>query len=86
MRSLTAKMFLFITVIFFSALSSSMAATNSNTTGKWICTTNASSATSGSADANADKNMANNAKKGKDAFDYAYQHCRDCTEIKCSKQ
>jgi len=63
-----------------------MAATNSNTTGKWICTTNASSATSGSADANADKNMANNAKKGKDAFDYAYQHCRDCTEIKCSKQ
>ena len=51
--------------------------------GAWTCTTNASSATSGSTEEQADKDMANNAKPGTDAFKFAMQNCRDCTKISC---
>ncbi|QMT60551.1 hypothetical protein [Legionella sp. PC997] len=52
----------------------------------WICTTNASSATSGSPDEQADQKMANTAAAGTSAFDFAMKHCRDCTKITCELQ
>lgn len=55
-------------------------------TGMWICTTNASSPTSGSPDEQADQTMAKNAANGATAFDFALKNCRDCTKITCELQ
>lgn len=55
-----------------------------NSNNKWICTTNASSAPSGSAGEKADKYMANHAASASSAFSYAWKNCRDCTKITCS--
>lgn len=55
-------------------------------TGMWICTTNASSPTSGSPDEQADQTMAKNADAGNSAFDFALKNCRDCTKITCELQ
>lgn len=52
----------------------------------WLCTTNASSATSGSSDDQADKSMANTAMSGDAAFSAALKNCRDCTKITCELQ
>ncbi|KTD57038.1 hypothetical protein Lsan_2660 [Legionella santicrucis] len=60
--------------------------TQANNPGMWICTTNASSATSGSPEEQADKTMANNATNGNSAFDFALKNCRDCTKITCELQ
>ncbi|KTD41070.1 hypothetical protein [Legionella parisiensis] len=54
--------------------------------GMWICTTNASSPTSGSPDEQADQAMAKNAASGNTAFDFALKNCRDCTKITCELQ
>lgn len=54
--------------------------------GMWICTTNASSASSGSPEDQADKTMANNAANGTSAFEFALKNCRDCTKITCEQQ
>lgn len=51
----------------------------------WICKTNASSAKSGSAADNADKEMTK-AKPANAAFGFAYTNCRDCTKITCKSQ
>lgn len=59
--------------------------TNTNS-GMWICTTNASSAASGSTDEQADKAMANTAANGNTAFDFALKNCRDCNKITCELQ
>ena len=63
-----------------------IASQHKNKHGKWICTTNASSAASGSPEDKADKKMANKATRGKSAFDFALKHCRDCTKITCDLQ
>src|SRR5580765_1787062 len=56
---------------------------NKNMGHTWICGTNASSA-SNDADKKTDEMMAKKAMAGKDAFNFAYKHCRDCTKITCS--
>lgn len=50
---------------------------------KWICETNASSS-SNESDKMADETMSKSPKKGKEAFDFAMKHCRDCTKITCT--
>lgn len=73
---------------FLLAASTGMAADTTTTatgTTNWICTTNASSS-SVDADKAADKEMANTAKGGTEAFAFAFQHCRDCTKITCDIQ
>lgn len=52
----------------------------------WTCKTNASSAAAGSEDAQADINMSKKPMEGNDAFGFAFQHCRNCTSITCTKQ
>ena len=54
--------------------------------GMWICTTNASSAPSGSSEEQADKTMGGNAAIGGSVFEFALKHCRDCTKITCELQ
>lgn len=54
--------------------------------GMWTCKTNASSATSSSTEEHADNNMEKHGKNAKQAFAFAYKHCRDCTKITCSKE
>ncbi|MCE0722892.1 MULTISPECIES: hypothetical protein [Legionella] len=54
--------------------------------GMWICTTNASSPTSGSPDEQADEQMSKHAASGSSAFDFALKNCRDCTKITCELQ
>lgn len=51
---------------------------------QWVCETNASSS-SNAADQKADDTM-KKARSGKDAFDFAMKHCRDCTKITCNLQ
>lgn len=51
----------------------------------WICETNASSAST-DADKKADDMMSKKAMSGKDAFNFALKHCRDCTKITCSTE
>jgi hypothetical protein len=63
-------------------LSSSVLA-NKNMNHKWICETNASSA-SQDTDKKADDMMSKKAMSAKEAFNFAYKHCRDCTKITCS--
>lgn len=57
---------------------------NKNSRLLWVCETNASSASS-EADKRNDENM-KKAKSVKAAFDFAMQHCRDCTKITCSME
>ncbi|KTD17847.1 hypothetical protein [Legionella jordanis] len=67
------------------ASSSDNNTSNTNATSmdsNWICTTNASSS-SVAADQQADQDMKNQAKSASDAFNFAAQHCRDCTKITC---
>ena len=49
---------------------------------KWTCKTNASSSSQAS-DKKADDEMTK-AKNAKSAFTFAFNHCRDCSEITCS--
>lgn len=51
----------------------------------WMCETNASASTNMS-DKNADQAMSKMGKSAKDAFYYAYKHCRDCTKITCTME
>ncbi|MDP1604234.1 MAG: hypothetical protein Q8M03_13325 [Legionella sp.] len=65
------------------ALSSlTFAATASDLTQNWTCTTNASSSDV-AADKTADDQMANNKTSADKAFALAAQNCRDCTKITC---
>lgn len=57
---------------------------NNKKSHKWACETNASSA-SNDADIKADQSM-KDYKSGKEAFDFAMKHCRDCTKITCTVQ
>ena len=49
----------------------------------WKCETNASSALSAS-DKKADDMMSKKSMSGRDAFNFAMKHCRDCTKVTCS--
>lgn len=49
---------------------------------KWICSTNASSAST-DADKATDKQMSDTAKSAADAYAFAAANCRDCTKITC---
>lgn len=49
---------------------------------QWVCTTNASSSDV-AADKAADEQMKNTPGAVADAFKFASDHCRDCTEIEC---
>ncbi|MDX1838475.1 hypothetical protein DIZ81_12060 [Legionella taurinensis] len=60
----------------------SLYAANTDMTSKWVCTTNASSSDVES-DKAADKQMADTARSADEAFNFAGQHCRDCTKITC---
>jgi len=74
-------------ILGFLVLSSStlFAATATNLTQNWICTTNASSS-SVAADKNADKKMADTKSAVSSSFLYAEKNCRDCTKITCEVQ
>lgn len=80
--------FILLTANFALAAYNSTNHDNVNTTttknSKWSCETNASSA-SNEADTKADQSM-KDYKAGKEAFDFAMKHCRDCTKITCSIQ
>lgn len=70
------------------AASASFAATKTNLTNNWICTTNASSAAT-DVDKAADDKMAKTAASAASAakaYAYAAQNCRDCTKITCEAQ
>jgi hypothetical protein len=71
--------------VFTLAATTSMAATMTSMDANWMCTTNASSATT-DADKAADDKMANTASSGADAFAFASKNCRDCTKITCEAQ
>jgi hypothetical protein len=81
MKNQLLKCFLVI-VMLFGGISLSFADADN----LWTCKTNASSAAPGSEDAQADMNMVKKPMEGNDAFGFAYQHCRDCTTISCSKK
>ncbi len=88
---------LLITGVFVIATSTAIAATDTKTTenktketktqtdGKWICTTNASSSDVAE-DKNADTKMEKTGQKGNGAFEFALKHCRDCNKITCELQ
>jgi len=67
------------------AASTGFAADKTDLTGKWTCTTNASSASTDT-DKAADDKMAKNAGSAADSFAFAAQNCRDCTKITCEVQ
>ena len=69
----------------FLITSTVFAATSTDMNSQWICTTNASSS-SVEADKNADDQMAKNQSSAKESFEFAANHCRDCTEITCEIQ
>lgn len=73
--------------ITFLAFSSSFAfaASATDMTTKWICTTNASSSEL-AADKAADEQMKNTAGSAADSFAFAATNCRDCTKITCEAQ
>jgi hypothetical protein len=60
----------------------SFAATQTNMSTQWICTTNASSSDNPSEKTSDDK-MANTKGSAANSFAFAAQHCRDCTKITC---
>lgn len=51
----------------------------------WMCTTNASSAST-DADKAADDKMAKNEASASSAFNFAASNCRDCTKITCESK
>lgn len=63
----------------------SFAKNNHNHNQMWMCETNATSSTN-AADKSADESMSKQGKSAKDAFYYAYKHCRDCTKITCTME
>ncbi|VEB35326.1 Uncharacterised protein [Legionella sainthelensi] len=71
-------------IIIFFILGScvSFAATQTDMSSKWICTTNASSSDA-AADKAADDKMANTTGPADQSFAFAAQNCRDCTKITC---
>lgn len=64
---------------------SSFAATATDMSNKWICTTNASSSDV-AADKTADEQMKNTAGSAADSYAFAAKNCRDCTKITCEAQ
>jgi hypothetical protein len=60
----------------------SMAGTKTSMGSHWICTTNASSATT-DAEKKSDDKMAKHATSASSAFNAASKNCRDCTKIEC---
>lgn len=75
------KLFL-ITTFLISGSSFAVAASATDMTTKWICTTNATSS-SMAADKEADDQMAKTSGSAADSFAYATKYCRDCTKITC---
>lgn len=78
-----------VLVVSLFAMSSGFAATKMMDTmdkSMWYCTTNATSAASGTPAYNADKEMNDNAKMGAASFAFALKNCRDCTKITCTKK
>lgn len=80
---LLSSLFVISSYVMADNATSTQTTTNS---GLWICTTNASSPTSGSPDEQADQKMAKNTTDGNSAFDFALKNCRDCTKITCELQ
>jgi hypothetical protein len=85
------KGFYFILCLLIISLSSSLIAgenhsktPNNLKKNQWICETNASSS-SNPADQKADE-MMKKAMHGKNAFEFAMKHCRDCNKITCHLQ
>lgn len=79
------KFILLIGGILISTLSFAHTNTHSNLNNNWYCTTNASSATS-DADKASDDKMAKNYSSANKSFEFAAQHCRDCTKITCESK
>lgn len=61
------------------------AASATDLTAHWTCTTNASSSDV-EADKAADDKMANTKGSAADSFAFAAKNCRDCTKITCEAQ
>jgi hypothetical protein len=59
------------------------AASTTDLTKNWICTTNASSSEV-AAEKAADEQMAQAKNTAAGSFDFAAKNCRDCTKITCS--
>lgn len=78
------KILLVITLL-LGGTSFAFAASATDMSAKWICTTNASSSDI-SADKAADDQMANTATSAANAFSVASNNCRDCTKITCEVQ
>lgn len=58
------------------------AASSTDMSAKWVCTTNASSSDV-AADKAADDQMAKHEGAAADSFAFAAKNCRDCTKITC---
>jgi hypothetical protein len=78
MKKLLLVILMFCTSFVFAASVTDM-------TSKWICTTNASSSDV-AADKSADEQMKNTAGSASDSFAFAAKNCRDCTKITCEAQ
>ena len=63
----------------------SFAASTTDMSTKWICTTNASSSDVAT-DKNADDQMAKKSDSAANAFAFAAKNCRDCTKVTCEVQ
>lgn len=74
-----------ITAILVLSSFMTFAATQTHMESKWICTTNASSSEA-PADKVADDKMAKSQGSAVRSFEFAAQHCRDCTKITCEAQ
>ncbi|MFJ1270211.1 hypothetical protein ACD661_16785 [Legionella lytica] len=61
------------------------AASATDVTRNWVCTTNASSSDVAK-DKEADEQMAKNPTSAASSFDLAVKNCRDCTKITCEAQ
>ena len=72
-------------VVFADTTTSTTMTTGTSMDSKWICTTNASSSDV-AADKAADDQMAKVQGSAVKSFEFASQHCRDCTKITCEVQ
>ncbi|MDR3504388.1 MAG: hypothetical protein P4L79_17610 [Legionella sp.] len=71
-----------IMVLLVLGTSSMYAASATDLTKNWVCTTNASSSDV-TTDKAADEQMAKTQNSATSSFDFAAKNCRDCTKITC---
>ena len=85
MKGLTNVIFFAASILLLSFTNIANAKHHQEKHGMWVCETNASSSAN-QADKNADDTMSKHGKSAKDAFNFAFKHCRDCTKITCTQE